>query len=90
MGATGPAPEHAALSPPHPDTAMQTPAPARRLPPPRPLPDEVPRGCAWYDSSYELQRGLQVDELAEPAALAQLPLSWWLAWAGEPAPLSVG
>lgn len=46
----------------------------------RPMADDVPRGCAWYDSSYELQRGLRVSELAEPAALAQLPLSWWLAW----------
>lgn len=46
----------------------------------RPPAHDVPRGCAWYDSSYELQRGLRVTELAEPAALAQLPLAWWLAW----------
>ena len=53
---------------------------AATRPAPRPPVDDVPRGCAWYDSSYELQRGLRVSELAEPAALAQLPLSWWLAW----------
>lgn len=55
-------------------------ATVRRASPPRPPVDEVPRGCAWYDSSYELHHGLQVNELVEPAALAQLPLSWWLAW----------
>ncbi len=55
--------------------AVATPRPA-----PAPADEAPPRGCAWYDSSYELQRGLRVSECAEPAALAALPLSWWLAW----------
>lgn len=34
-----------------------------------PAPDELapPKGCAWYDSSLDLQRGLLVRELARPA-----------------------
>ena len=65
-------------------------ATARRTTPTRPVPDEVPRGCAWYDSSYELNHGLQVSELQEPAALAQLPLSWWLAWELDACLRSIG
>jgi hypothetical protein len=45
---------------------------------------ELPRGCGWYDSSWELERGLNVTEHLDPDAVAPLlPLSWWLAWAPE-------
>lgn len=49
--------------------------------PPRhpPPPEERPRGCGWFDSSHELQRGLLVVEHADPAAAARLlPLEAWL------------
>lgn len=38
-------------------------------PVPEPTADELapPKGCAWYDSSLDLQRGLLVRELARPA-----------------------
>lgn len=36
-------------------------------------------GCGWYDSSHDLQTGLQVCEHSDPAELAQaLPLAIWL------------
>lgn len=48
-------------------------------PPPRPAAEERPRGCGWFDSSHELQRGLLVVEHADPAAPARLlPLEAWL------------
>ena len=40
--------------------------------------DDRPLGCGWFDSSHDLQHGLQVQE-ADGRALAQLPLSDWLA-----------
>ena len=42
--------------------------------------DEVPpRGCGWYDSSFELQQGLRVEEHLDAGTLAsQLPLHAWL------------
>ena len=42
--------------------------------------DEVPpRGCGWYDSSFELQQGLRVEEHLDADTLAsQLPLHAWL------------
>ena len=42
--------------------------------------DERPPGCGWFDSSHELQQGLQVTEHASGEALgAELPLGDWLA-----------
>ncbi len=41
--------------------------------------DEAPRGCGWFDSSHELQRGLRVHEDLSVEALArELPLANWL------------
>jgi hypothetical protein len=42
--------------------------------------DEAPpRGCGWYDSSFELQQGLRVEEHLDAGTLAsQLPLHAWL------------
>lgn len=51
------------------------------VPPPRAEDAETerPASCGWFDSSHELQRGLCVRELAEPAQLArELPLPAWL------------
>ena len=46
--------------------------------------DEVLLGCGWFDSSHELQAGLQVTEHASPDAVAnELPLGWWLDWAAR-------
>ncbi len=42
-----------------------------------PLPDDRPLGCGWFDSSHDLQQGLQVCE-ADARGLAQLPLGDWL------------
>ena len=40
--------------------------------------EDRPLGCGWFDSSHDLQHGLQVRE-ADGPALAQLPLADWLA-----------
>lgn len=41
--------------------------------------DDAPRGCGWFDSSHELQAGLQVTEHASPDGVATaLPLADWL------------
>jgi len=50
--------------------------------------DERPLGCGWFDSSHELERGLQVRE-ADAQCLSALPLSDWLdldlrSWCGVP------
>ena len=38
-------------------------------------------GCGWFDSSHDLNQGLCVRELAEPASLArELPLPAWIDW----------
>lgn len=53
--------------------------PARRVPAPTDDPQQP--GCGWFDSSHELQAGLQVIEHASPARVVDdLPLGWWLAW----------
>lgn len=54
-------------------------------PPARATADERPRGCGWFDSSHELQRGLLVVEHADPGAAARLlPLEAWLhGWLGR-------
>jgi hypothetical protein len=58
-----------------------------------PLQDEDrPLGCGWFDSSHELERGLQVretDATFDTGALSALPLGEWLAlelrsWRGQP------
>ena len=70
--------------------------PIARPPPrrPRPAPDvgdsppeDRPLGCGWFDSSHELQTGLQIHE-DDAQALAALPLGDWLAlelreWTGN-------
>lgn len=43
-----------------------------------PQPEDRPLGCGWFDSSHDLQQGLQVRE-ADAQGLAQLPLADWLA-----------
>jgi hypothetical protein len=43
--------------------------------------NDRPLGCGWFDSSHDLQHGLQVQE-ADGPALAQLPLAEWLALHG--------
>ena len=42
--------------------------------------DEPPcRGCGWFDSSHELQSGLQVSERVDDEVVAAaLPLATWL------------
>lgn len=43
--------------------------------------EEQPRGCGWFDSSHELNAGLQVTEHLTPQAVADaVPLGWWLDW----------
>lgn len=39
--------------------------------------DEPLLGCGWFDSSHELERGLQVSE-ADVAALSALPVADWI------------
>ena len=40
---------------------------------------EAPRGCGWFDSSHDLQRGLRVQEHLSADSLArELPVSAWL------------
>lgn len=51
---------------------------------------ERPLGCGWFDSSHELERGLQVHE-ADVQGLCLLPWSDWLdlelrVWAGHTQP----
>ena len=54
-----------------------TPAASRA---PQPL-DEVLLGCGWFDSSHELNTGLQVTEHLTPERVAnEVPLGWWLDW----------
>ncbi len=43
--------------------------------------DEAQTGCGWFDSSHDLNQGLCVRELVNPAALArELPLPAWIDW----------
>ena len=44
-------------------------------------PEERPKGCGWFDSSYELGHGLLVrehDDTTAAQALAAAPLADWL------------
>jgi hypothetical protein len=46
-----------------------------------PADDGSPRGCGWFDSSHELNAGLQVTEHLTPQEVADaVPLGWWLDW----------
>lgn len=48
--------------------------------------DDAPRGCGWFDSSHDLQHGLQLTVHDASAELATLvPLGWWLEWELEAA-----
>ena len=65
---------------------MSIPYPWRKPPPPcrraRPQPenDESTPVCGWFDSSHDLQAGLQVREHVGLDALAgETPLATWLA-----------
>ena len=59
---------------------------ARRATLPVPPPDPAaapaaepePAHCGWFDSSLDLNQGLQVQELATTDSA--LPLAWWLQW----------
>ena len=45
--------------------------------------EDLPKGCGWFDSSYELGQGLVVCEheaTAAAQALAEAPLADWLAF----------
>lgn len=45
------------------------------------VPEERPKGCGWFDSSYELGQGLLVrehDATTAAQALAAAPLADWL------------
>ena len=57
---------------------------------PPPQDEDRPLGCGWFDSSHELERGLQVRE-ADAQALSALPLGDWLelelrTWCGQAQP----
>lgn len=50
-------------------------------------PDDVPRGCGWFESSHELQHGLEITELDDARLwAAALPLAEWLALHGACGP----
>jgi len=37
--------------------------------------------CGWFDSSHDLNAGLNVTEHLSPGAVAnEVPLGWWLDW----------
>jgi hypothetical protein len=39
------------------------------------------RCCGWFDSSHELQLGVQITEHLTPERVAnEVPLGWWLDW----------
>ncbi len=44
-----------------------------------------PTGCGWFDSSHELNAGLQITEHLSPQTVAnEVPLGWWLDWQLQP------
>ena len=61
---------------------------------PPPLDEDRPLGCGWFDSSHDLERGLQVQEADatfDTGALSALALGDWLdlelrTWRGQPQP----
>ncbi len=43
--------------------------------------EDRPRGCGWFDSSYELLAGLSITEHDSPDRVAnELALDVWLSW----------
>ena len=73
---------------PRPTLRRGTSKPAGLGPPPQD--EDRPVGCGWFDSSHELERGLQVQE-ADAQALSALPLGDWLelelrTWCGQAQP----
>ena len=70
-----------------PHSALRSVAKPAGLSPP-PQDEDRPLGCGWFDSSHELERGLQVQE-ADADVLNALPLGDWLElelriWCGQP------
>jgi len=64
-------------------------APRETAPDTAAVPDaaDPPRGCGWFDSSHELQRGLHVTEHDSPDSVANdLPLDVWITWHLHSAP----
>lgn len=58
---------------------------------PAPQNDEAPAGCGWFDSSHELNHGLQVTEHGSPDPVAnEVPLGWWLDWLMNDSPAAQG
>jgi hypothetical protein len=46
-------------------------------------PSTEPGGCGWYESSRALREGAEVHEHAVLDAIVNdLPLAWWIEWAG--------
>jgi hypothetical protein len=45
-----------------------------------------PTGCGWFESSFHLREGAEVreHEVLDPI-VNDLPLAWWIEWAGLPA-----
>lgn len=42
--------------------------------------DQV-RCCGWFDSSHDLNAGMQITEYLTPEPVAnEVPLGWWLDW----------
>ena len=45
---------------------------------------QVLLGCGWFDSSHELNAGVQVTEHLTPERVAnEVPLGWWLDWQSQ-------
>jgi len=64
--------------------------PTSRVPEPRPCADgqeprpcPEPAGCGWFESSRTLREGTDVQEhqVLDPI-VNDLPLAWWIEWAG--------
>ena len=52
--------------------------------------DDVLLGCGCFDSSHELNAGLQVTEHLTPERVAnEVPLGWWLDWQSRGAACAV-
>ena len=68
------------------DPRRPAPEPPKAPTAPTATDDEPPRACGWFDSSHELQHGLQLTVHDGSAELATLvPLGWWLQWELEAA-----
>jgi hypothetical protein len=62
------------------DHALESPACAQKAPVQQIL---EPAGCGWFESSRSLREGADVreHEVLDPI-VNDLPLSWWIEWAG--------